>query len=261
MEKIPPIHLVYFSPTRTSAKVGWAIAQALCGTKYRETDMTYPRELQTIPVIHPDSIVIFAAPVYAGRIPPVALQRFRRIKGTKNYSILVVVYGNRAYEDALLELRDEAVRMGFIPIAAGAFIGEHSFSTPEMPVAPGRPDLNDLQVAAHFGKDILQKIQRKSLEFPFSVPGNRPYREMGSSAVTVPVSEEGCTGCEGCFPVCPTQAMFRNKVGYVQTNPDACIQCCACVRACPSGIRRFHSPFKAYLYEHCTARQEIELFL
>ena len=51
-----------------------------------------------------------------------------------------MTYGNRDYEDALVELYDLALSLGLTPFAAGAFIGEHSYSTPEMPVAEGRPD-------------------------------------------------------------------------------------------------------------------------
>ena len=39
-------------------------------------------------------------------------------------AVLVVVYGNRAYDDALLELSDIATGAGFVPLAAGAFVGE-----------------------------------------------------------------------------------------------------------------------------------------
>lgn len=62
-----------------------------------------------------------------------------------------MVYGNRDYEDALLELRDTVASLGFTPLSAGAFIGEHSYSTAEMPVAAGRPDATDLQTARTFG--------------------------------------------------------------------------------------------------------------
>ena len=85
-------------------------------------------------------------PVYAGRVAPIALQRIRRLKGENAPVVLVSVYGNRDYEDALVELRDETTRLGFTPLAAGAFIGEHSYSRPGMPVAEGRPDANDLQI-------------------------------------------------------------------------------------------------------------------
>ena len=86
-----------------------------------------------------------AVPVYAGRVAPIALQRIRRLKGENAPVVLVAVYGNRDYEDALVELRDETTCLGFTPLAAGAFIGEHSYSRPGMPVAEGRPDANDLK--------------------------------------------------------------------------------------------------------------------
>lgn len=93
--------------------------------------------------------------MYAGRVAPIALQRLRRLRGNNAPAILITVYGNRDYEDALVELRDETIQLGFTPLAAGAFIGEHSYSRPNMPIAEGRPDITDLQTAEQFGKDCL----------------------------------------------------------------------------------------------------------
>ena len=78
-------------------------------------------------------MTILSAPVYAGRLPIEAVRRLRRIKAGEAPAVVVVVYGNRAYEDALLELQDLAGEQGFRPIAAGAFIGEHSYSTTGSP--------------------------------------------------------------------------------------------------------------------------------
>lgn len=123
-----------------------------------ETDLTLDES--DTPIEINDSLTVIAAPVYGGRVAPTALQRIKRLKGNNSPAIVVVVYGNRDYEDALLELRDTAVSLGFTPLAAGAFIGEHSYSTAEMPVAAGRPDDKDLQIASQFGKDCLKSWKK-----------------------------------------------------------------------------------------------------
>lgn len=51
--------------------------------------------------------------------------------------MLVSVYGNRAYEDALLEMFDIAKDSRFILITASAFIGEHSYSTKSLKITQG----------------------------------------------------------------------------------------------------------------------------
>jgi hypothetical protein len=70
--------------------------------------------------------LLAVVPVYGGRVPEVALERLRALKGNGGPAIAVVVYGNRAYEDALLELHTELTANGYKVIAAAAFIAEHS---------------------------------------------------------------------------------------------------------------------------------------
>lgn len=259
MKTIQNTHLIYFSPTRTSAKVAHAVAKGLGAENGKEIDFTYAVDLQPLTVR--DALVVIAVPVYGGRVAPVALKRLQRVKAENSRAILIVLYGNRAYEDALVELYDEAVQMGFTPVAAAAFVGEHSFSQPELPIAQGRPDGSDLQRAEAFGREVLHKLETGTLEELLSVPGNRPYREFGPSSPIIPTPGEGCTGCESCFSVCPTDAISMNQDGFALTNPGECIKCCACVRACPTGDRVFDSPFTAFLHTNFKTRREVELFL
>lgn len=149
MNEFSTNHLVFFSPTHTSAKIARAIGEGIGMGRRIETDLTLDESDSPIEIN--DSLTVIAAPVYGGRVAPVALQRIKRLKGNNSPAIVVVVYGNRDYEDALLELRDTVASLGFTPLSAGAFIGEHSYSTAEMPVAAGRPDATDLQIARTFG--------------------------------------------------------------------------------------------------------------
>ena len=52
-----------------------------------------------------DALILLAAPVYGGRVAPTALERLARLRGQGQAAVAVVVYGNRDYEDALLEIR------------------------------------------------------------------------------------------------------------------------------------------------------------
>ena len=126
--------LIFFSPTHTSAKIARAIGEGIGMGRRMETDLTLDE--QTSPIEMNGELCVIAVPVYGGRVAATALQRLQRLKGNGSPAILVVVYGNRDYEDALLELRNTAVQLGFVPLTAGAFIGEHSFSTPELPMLP-----------------------------------------------------------------------------------------------------------------------------
>ena len=72
-----------------------------------------------------DDIVVFVAPVYAGRVPALAAERFLTVNGHGQKAAAIAVYGNRDYDDALVEMCDIISARGFKLIAAGAFIAQH----------------------------------------------------------------------------------------------------------------------------------------
>lgn len=256
-------HIVYFSPTHTSQRVARAVAEGIGMGRRMETDLTTDRSEGIIRVEH--ELLVAAVPVYAGRVAPLALERLGRLRGSSSPAVVLAVYGNRDYEDALVELRDAVSRLGFTPLAAGAFVGEHSYSRPGMPIAEGRPDDADLEVARRFGKRALEKlvsVQGLQEVRPFPVKGHVPYREAGPSTPAAPVVDEAlCAACGECVEVCPTGAVTVDAAGKVQTDKMKCIKCCACVKACPIGARTFDTPYTALLHAKCAARREPELFL
>lgn len=254
----PTNHIVFFSPTHTSAKIARAIGEGIGWGARVEVDLTTDLSDQPIEIAH--SLTILAVPVYAGRVAPLALQRLRRLKATDAPAILVAVYGNRDYEDALVELRDVAIEQGFTPLAAGAFIGEHSYSRPNMPIAEGRPDAADLQVAKDFGRQCLARLEQQGAGEPFFIKGNVPYRYVGPATPAAPVSTEACFGCGSCIELCPTHAIRLSDEGKIETEVSLCIKCCACVKECPNGARVFDTPYTALLHEKCAVRREPELF-
>lgn len=271
------ITVICFSPTHTSRTIAEAVAAGMNGTpggtaghagasqQIRTIDLTLDRSDSPITVGAGDTVVL-GAPVYAGRVAPEAVRRLRRIQvaaGASVPAVLTVTYGNRDYEDALVELYDIAVSLGLSPFAAGAFIGEHSCSTPEMPVAGGRPDTLDLADARIFGGECARKLDSSGAFAPFHIKGNRPYKEIKHSGnQTVPETTDGCPLCGECVRVCPTGAVSIDlNARKVLTDPALCIRCCACVKACPAGLRTYTTPFTAFLHEHCSARRDPETFL
>ena len=256
------IHVIYFSPTHTSARIAHALVEGMGITAYHETDLTYrtPDAEEHID----DELAIIAVPVYAGRVPAVALERLRYFKGNNTPAVAVVLYGNRDFDDALLELTDTLTAQGFIPFAAGAFIGEHSFSRPEFPVAEGRPDEADLAAAMHFGEEALAKLNAVTTFEDLSVPtvrGNRPYKAPRAAQAQSPAWDASlCTFCETCTEVCPVDAI-RLEGDEIRSDAERCLKCCACVKECPTGALTFDTPFSAMLAKNCAARKEPEVFL
>lgn len=259
--KFTKLHLVYFSPTHTSRRIAEYVAEGLEGEECIKTDLTYesPGNLE----IAEDTIVVMAVPVYGGRVAETALERLEKIRGKQGPVVLITVYGNRDYEDALLELRDYAVKAGFVPVAGAAFIGEHSYSREAMPIAAGRPDREDVEKAFAFGQAVgakLAELQDLRILPLLGVKGNTPYKVKGPKTPATPVTQdELCTQCGLCIELCPTQAI--ELTDKVVSDPQLCIKCCACVKECPSQARVFDTPYTEMLFKHFSSRREPEVFL
>lgn len=256
--------IVYYSPTGTSKRVAMAFAEGLdkAGASFpgtRQTDLT--TDFSEDPVPLGDSLVVAAAPVYGGRLAETAAKRFSRLKGSGTPAVAIVLYGNRDYEDALAELQDLLEDAGFKVVAAAAFIGEHSYSRPAMPVAEGRPDSADIASAVKFGEDVAAKLSSCPACGHLYVRGNRPYKTKGQHVPQAPVCDSNlCTGCGICESSCPVGAV-KVLSGVAVADSGQCTKCCACVKGCPSGALSFDTPFTEYLYRNFSGRKEPEIFL
>lgn len=273
------IHTVVFSPTGTSKKIASAVARGIASAAGAAPAEAAP--LKTIDLTHTagqpmtlpaDTVAVIAAPVYGGHVAPAAVKRLETLRGEGTPAVVLAVYGNRAFEKAAAELAQLAARQGFVPVAAAAFVGEHSYSTPETPVAAGRPDAQDLAEAAAFGAAVRKKLDAGDLtpvdaarlkdvrtpllpmlRFVRFVLGYR-RRQKKNPVVYLPAGDaDRCTHCGRCAAVCPTQAIVRGD--EVHTDPARCIRCCACVKGCPVGARSFHTPFAAALARSFTRRK------
>jgi ferredoxin len=264
---IPSVELVYFSPTMTTKHIVESIAKGIQDGPFEHIDLTPPTaKKQEFEEFHSE-LAIVGTPVYGGRVPIDAISRLQRLKAHNTPAVVVVVYGNRAYDDALLELKTIASEIGFKPIAGGAFIGEHSFSTGETPIASGRPDVKDIEKAVEFGKKIRERIEKtKDLEdIPsLHVSGNYPYMERQQLGAAFPiVKEELCNMCGKCAEVCPTATITLATT--VTIKQDTCIECFACVKNCPTNAIIFENPIlkevAKWLSTNYSERKEPEIYL
>lgn len=244
---------LYFSPTLTTRKVVTAIAQNIArelDAAYSVVDITTPAQRDRNLEFTQDDLVIFGAPVYIGRMPNLISPYFKTIKGGGALGVPVAVYGNRAFDDGLIELRDIMEEDGFRLVAAGAFIGEHTFSRI---LGGGRPDARDLAIAKQFASQIVEnlKLRGSAAAGRVEVPGT-PYPYSGFYKATdtskksvdirkvVPQTDlTKCNSCGLCAQICAMGAIDFNDCTSIVGK---CIKCGACIKRCPQRAKYFDDP-------------------
>lgn len=260
--KIDTLQLWYFSPvfhTRALVRaLGRALAERLGVAETRERDATPRAAGETRLSLAPSDLAILGVPVYGGRVPASALERLPAAAGSP--AVLLVSYGNRAFEDALLELRDGAVARGFRPIAAAACVAEHTIAG----YAAGRPDAADMAALEDFAGAVASLARRGGPGRPAEpdIPGTRPYRKFSPSALPQQVGA-ACSRCGLCAAHCPTGAIDADEPARVDAG--RCICCMRCVNICPARARQadagFLAAITARLAPLCAGRKEAAFFL
>lgn len=274
---ITAVYAVYFSATGTTEKVVTLIASVLgkqLGAPVSARNFTLPSGRAEPLVFARGDVIVFGTPVYAGRIPNVLLKYLESMAGNGALAVPVALYGNRNYDDALIEQRDLLERKGFHAVAAAAFVGEHSFSTT---LGAGRPDAADLALAERFAADVAAKIQGlpagavlepvpvKGTPYPYAgyyQPRDRKGNSIDIRKVKSLVDDERCTDCGICAALCP---MGSIDGGNVREYTGICIKCGACIKGCPEQARYYVD--EGYLYhkreleEEYTRRASPEFFL
>lgn len=265
---------MYFSATNTTKKIVSGITKTIVETFNEEItintiDFTLPAVRMKPVSFSQEDIVIIGVPVYAGRVPNVLVNYLNSITGNGALAIPVVVYGNRNYDDALIELNDILDLNGFKVIAGGAFIGEHSFS---ISLGKNRPDEQDMAIVDSFAHQIHTKITTQEEIQTVVVNGTRPYRKHyvpktkdGSPAdirKVTPKTNSHCIDCKLCVNVCPMGSIDAEDVSKFN---GICIKCGACIKKCPTQAKYYDNHdylrHKQELEIEFASRREPELFI
>lgn len=239
------VDFYYFSPTGGTKRAGGALASAIAKTV---NEISLAEKI----VKNPSSdVVVFAAPVFGGRIPVIVSDKITNLNGKGKKAITAVVYGVRAYEDALLELNDVMRDSGFEVIASAALVAQHSIVAE---VGSGRPDQADITEIRQFAKCVLEVLE-DSRTNTIAVPGNYPYKDSMKVPAT-PISLAACGCCGYCATVCPLDAITVTD-DSVTTDAEKCIMCMACVAKCPTQARILPPPLQAGMTQKLGALKNV----
>lgn len=145
------VYSIYFSPTGGTKTVADILTKEF--SNCIDIDLCTPVQ-NTKTIFSENDLCCIAVPSFGGRVPATAAGRLKTLTGNHTSAVLIVVYGNRAYEDTLLELSDIVSECGFTPIAAVTAIAEHSIMHQ---FAAGRPDIDDIRMLTSFAERIVKK--------------------------------------------------------------------------------------------------------
>ena len=227
------VNNIFFSPSGTTKQITKRIT-AVMKSEIKEYDLLKMSISQQIEFSKED-VVVVGMPVFAGRIPEICLKQLNNLQGNRTFVIICVVYGNREYEDALLELQEIIENQGFIVFSAAAFVGQHSIFNQ---VAANRPDEDDLIEIEKFATACFEKLKNindNNCE-RLKIKGNHPYRAYSNISLK-PSATSKCNRCGVCAKICPANAIDINNPR--KTDKDKCISCTACIAACPQKARKF----------------------
>ena len=284
---IKKIWAASFSPTGGTEHIVSLLAEEMgkcLKLPVHKISFTLPDERKKSCTFTEEDLLILGTPVYAGRIPNKILPDVdRSFEGNGTLAVAVSVFGNRNYDDGLMELALLLENHGFCVAAAAAAAARHAFSDD---IGAGRPDKQDEKELRVFARRAAEKIREFSGKEKI-VSGNKsscgvsalqitghnpvgpyytPLRADGQPAKFLkakPVTDENlCNRCGTCAQICPMGSISREAPSVVN---GICIKCQACIRACPTQAKHFEDEdFLSHvemLREHYTRRAANAFFL
>ncbi len=224
------IYEIVFSATGRTQKVVDIISSVFTEEK-EKINLCEVNSKDKIYNISEDSLCIVAVPVYGGRVPEPAVNRLHNIYGNNANALLVAVYGNRAIDDCLIELKDILTEQGFKCRAAISAVAEHSMF-PQF--GNGRPNNNDKSELIKYAKQIKKSLEEDTLPKSVNVPGKHPYIKTPNLSLKIEVNKN-CIKCGKCAKECPVSAIPFDNPNC--TDRKKCITCMRCISICPQKAR------------------------
>jgi Pyruvate/2-oxoacid:ferredoxin oxidoreductase delta subunit/flavodoxin len=244
------VGLMFFSPTGTTRKVCEAVANSISPESQIRLDLTKP-QTRGIQKVEKADVWVVGIPVYASRMPLLARERITQVIDLvpkKTPAIAIAVYGNVDAGAGLKQLVDLLSEKGLNVIGAGEFVGQHYFKEfhgLKAEGTEGRPNKEDLAVAAELGTTVLKKgLDRSSIlsiaairskKVPFRLKFSGEKRVLGLLGPST-VDSGKCTKCQACVKVCPVGCIDAQTLMGDALSKN-CLGCGNCMRVCPNNAR------------------------
>lgn len=256
-------YVAYFSPTFATRDVVRKMGE-IVNRKYHEFDLTDYDNRNTAHDFERNELLIIGAPTFSGRIPNVAKERINKLRGHNTPCIVAVTYGNRDYDNALLELKDMMENLGFKVVGATAIITQHSIVKS---IATDRPNTGDLDSIKVFVEMVMDKLERVNsvIAEDLYVPGNPEYinKENHNQPLKYHLNRKRCDECGVCIKMCPVQAIEPGRP--IKIDSSKCFGCMRCIKVCPKRAREYnrtkYSVLKLYLRNNCEKGRKNEFYL
>lgn len=249
---------VCFSPTGSTREVVKLVMDASCKER-KLIDITNYNDILNNKEYKEDEVIIVGFPVYSGRAPQILISKLKGIKGNGTPCIIIGTYGNRHYDDAILEMRNTLQDQGFNIVMAVAVVTEHSIVRS---IATDRPDTKDITKIKEIASDIFDKLQSIKEIRDIEISGNENYREIKKLPFKPHVTKK-CTNCGICINKCPVNAISKENPKKIKK--DLCINCMRCIDICPQKARKLHKYesflAKQSLKDKCKEYREIEVWI
>lgn len=249
------VYKITFSPTGGTQKVADILAAEFAPTSKTVDLLDDIRETTFLP----DDLCVIAMPAFSGRVPSTCEQRMEKMRGNGARAILVAVFGNRAIDDTLLDMKELALAAGFAPVAAIEAVAEHSILRK---FGAGRPDGEDAADLKSFAQKIKAVMEASAVPTDLAVPGNIPHKERTNGPMK-PYGGTTCNSCGLCVWRCPVRAIPKDDPKNV--DKEKCISCLHCMAVCPRSARRLAPELLAASEEKMASllseRKENKLYL
>jgi ferredoxin len=224
------VKLVYFSPTGTTKDFLYKITNEMGCLIDNEFDLTNYEYKDFKYIFEENDIILLGCPIFGGRIPKSAKNRFLGLMGNNSKIMLILTYGDVHYGDALIEICEIIKNYGFSIIGMGAFVLRHSVIKS---VGLNRPNNQDYEDIKYFCNKIVEKLNG-NIKQNVEINHSKTFVEYKKLPIK-PKGNKECKKCGLCITLCPENAI--DNINPRKTNKEKCICCMRCVKYCPQNAR------------------------